>query len=61
LDTSALAKLYHREVGSDVVERILDQSGNLCLISRISVVEMESVLATKVRSRQLDEAGMEAA
>ncbi|MGA3026110.1 MAG: type II toxin-antitoxin system VapC family toxin [Bryobacteraceae bacterium] len=61
LDTSALAKLYHREPGSDVMERILSQSGNRCLISRLSIVEMESVLAIKARSHQLDDAGIEVA
>jgi predicted nucleic acid-binding protein len=61
LDTSALAKLYHRELGSDVMERILGRQGSRCLISRLSIVEMESVLAIKARSHQLDNPGMETA
>lgn len=50
LDTSALAKLYHREPGSDYVERILAQPGSRGIISRLSLVELESVLAIKVRT-----------
>jgi predicted nucleic acid-binding protein len=49
LDTSALAKLYHEEPGSRYVERILIQPGSKVIISRLSLVEMESVLAIKVR------------
>ena len=61
LDTSALAKLYHQEAGSDYLERMIEQPGTICVISRLSIVEMESVLAIKVRSGQLDNAGMEIA
>lgn len=50
LDTSALAKLYHREIGSELVERIVEQSAGTCFISRLCVVEMHSVLALKERS-----------
>ena len=61
LDTSALAKLYHKEAGSEYLERVLEQPGTRCLISRLSIVEMESVLAIKVRSDQLDHGGREIA
>ena len=57
LDTSAPAKLYHEETGSDYVERILDQPGSKGIVSRLSLVEMESVFATKVRTGALDENG----
>jgi predicted nucleic acid-binding protein len=60
-DASALAKLYHAEPGSEFVERTVNEPGNRCLISRLSVVEMESVLAIKVRSQQLDQLGSEIA
>jgi len=49
LDTSALAKLYHEELGSDYVESILNQPGSKGIVSRLSLVEMESVFAIKVR------------
>jgi hypothetical protein len=45
LDTSALAKLYHREIGTEVVERIVEQSAGDCFVSRLGVLEMRSVLA----------------
>jgi len=54
VDTSALAKLYHRELGSAYLERLLLNSGTRFWISRLSIVEMESVFAIKVRSGQLD-------
>jgi hypothetical protein len=57
LDTSALAKLYHEEPGSDYVESILKQSGSKGIVSRLSLVEMESVLSIKVRTGALDENG----
>ena len=57
LDTSALAKLYHEEPGSDYVESILNQPGSKGIVSRLSLVEMESVFAIKVRTGALDENG----
>ena len=50
LDTSALAKLYHGEPGSDYVEGALNQPGSKGIVSRLSLVEMESVFAIKVRT-----------
>ena len=57
VDTSALAKLYHQEAGSDYVERIVSHAGSNGIISRLSLVELESVLAIKVRTGVLDIAG----
>jgi predicted nucleic acid-binding protein len=57
VDTSALAKLYHQEPGSDYVERILNRAGSRGIISRLSLVELESVLAIKVRTGVLGIAG----
>ena len=53
-DTSALAKLYHREAGSDRVEELVRNPAHRILISRLAVVEMHSVFALKVRSRVID-------
>ena len=61
LDTSALAKLYHSEVGSQHVERLLAASGQNTVVSRLSLVEIESVLAIKVRTGELDVEGRELA
>jgi predicted nucleic acid-binding protein len=61
LDTSALAKLYHEEVGSQYVERLLASPEQDVVVSRLSLVEMESALAIKVRTRELDAEGRELA
>ena len=61
LDTSALAKLYHEEVGSQYVERLLASPERTVVVSRLSLVEMESVLAIKVRTGELDADGRELA
>jgi len=53
LDTSAFAKLYHQEAGSDFVEHIVSVSGS-ALVSRLSVIEIESVFAIHVWTGQLD-------
>ena len=54
LHTSTVAKLYHQEPGSDYVEHVLNQQGSKGIISRLSLVEFESVLAIKVRTGVLD-------
>ena len=50
LDTSALAKLYHPEAGSAFVEDLVLRSGAAIIISRLTVVEVQSVFARKIRS-----------
>ena len=55
LDTSALAKVYRKEAGSDFVDRILSEPGSESLISRLSIVEMESVFALKARAGEIDQ------
>lgn len=60
-DTSALAKLYHKERGSGYMDRILEERGSRSLISHLSIVEMESVLAIKRRTGEIDEPAMEIA
>jgi predicted nucleic acid-binding protein len=50
LDTSALVKHYHSEVGTPDVERLWDDASARLFISRQGVVETVSVLAKKVRS-----------
>ena len=39
LDTSALAKRYHKEIGSQYMDRILEEAGSRSLISNLSIVE----------------------
>jgi predicted nucleic acid-binding protein len=50
LDSSALAKVYHAEVGSAVVEELVLSPAATILISRLSVVEVQSAFAGKVRA-----------
>ncbi|HET6881469.1 MAG TPA: type II toxin-antitoxin system VapC family toxin [Pirellulales bacterium] len=53
LDTSALAKHYHVEIGSADVDRQWADSGRELYVSRIGVVEAISVFAGKVRTGDL--------
>ena len=53
-DCSALAKLYHKEIGSEFVDRILSEPGSQHFISRLTIVEMESVFAAKARTGEID-------
>lgn len=41
------------------MDRIASEAGSQLTISRLSIVEMESVLATKVRTREIDEGGVD--
>jgi predicted nucleic acid-binding protein len=50
-DTSALAKFYHPEIGTPEVDEIMKASGTTIRISRLSVVELSSVFAIKVRTQ----------
>ncbi len=50
LDTSALVKHYHQEVGTDKVDRLWSDPANELFVSRLAVVESVSVFAKKVRT-----------
>ena len=54
VDTSALVKYYRREEGSDVMERLFAAAADQRVISRLTMVEMESALATRVRTGEID-------
>jgi predicted nucleic acid-binding protein len=54
LDTSALARYYRREPGSDFVERVFLDAGAQRVISRLAMVEMESAVATKASTGETD-------
>ena len=54
-DTSALAKVYRKELGSDLIDRIFTEPGSHRFISRFTMLEMESVLALKFRTGDIDE------
>jgi predicted nucleic acid-binding protein len=55
-DSSALAKLYQPEAGSDRVEVIFRQPQRRLIISRLTAVEMHSVFAGRVRMGTLSPA-----
>jgi len=59
-DSSALAKLYHSEIGTPTVDQLVRTTGNRVRISRLTVVEMSSVFAVKVRTQFIsrDDAGV---
>lgn len=50
-----MAKVYRKEAGSDFVDRILSKPGSQYLISRLTIVEMESVFALKARAGEIDQ------
>ena len=52
-DTSALIKRYHSEVGTQAVNALIAPRSSKHLISRLSVVELHSALAKKVRQGYL--------
>jgi hypothetical protein len=49
-DSSALGKHYHQELGSARVDQLLADPGSRHFISRLTVVEIQSVFAKKVRT-----------
>ena len=53
LDTSALVKLYHAEIGTDVVERIVSATDHTVRISRLAATELTSAFAIKVRTQSI--------
>ncbi|CAN5398758.1 hypothetical protein BH11PLA2_BH11PLA2_18590 [soil metagenome] len=56
-DTSALAKHYHPEVGTDRVDELLAMPGCQQATSRLGAVEFHSVFAKKVRTGELTSSG----
>lgn len=53
LDSSALVKLYHPETGTPAVDQIANTAGNLIRISRLTVAELTSAFAIKVRTQSI--------
>ncbi len=54
-DTSALVKHYHAEPGSPQVDLILREPGAVFSIARLTLTEVPSVFAKKVRIREIAE------
>lgn len=59
LDTSALAKHYHAEVGSVEIDRLWDNPVHGLIVSRLSALEILSVFAGKVRGGMISTADFE--
>jgi predicted nucleic acid-binding protein len=53
-DSSALVKLYHPEAGTPAVDQIVNSAGNLVRISRLTVAELTSAFAIKVRTQSIN-------
>jgi hypothetical protein len=56
LDSSAMGKHSHAEIGTAKVDALLQEPGAHHFISRLTGVEVQSVFASKVRTRVLAEA-----
>jgi predicted nucleic acid-binding protein len=59
LDTSALVKLYHQELGSDVVEAWAAMASIRLWVSDLARTELHSVFSRKVREGELAEAALQ--
>jgi len=53
LDTSALVKRYHQEVGTEVIDNIFREEDKELFISDLSIIEFHSAIALKVRTREI--------
>ncbi len=54
LDSSALVKFYHREIGTPEVDHIVNARESVVQISRLSVAELTSAFAIKVRTHSIE-------
>lgn len=61
LDASALVKRYHPERGSEVVQRAFANPNARCLISDISIIEVQSAFARRVRMGEITPEDFQAA
>ena len=59
IDTSALAKHYHAEVGSAEIDRLWNDPAHGLFVSRLSALEIVSVFAGKVRAGAISVADFE--
>jgi predicted nucleic acid-binding protein len=55
LDSSALVKYYHPEVGSAAVLQLVEDATVRCFISRLTTTEVQSAFALKLRTDEIDE------
>ena len=53
-DTSAVVKLYHQELGTDQVEALFAQVNSAIMISELTLVELNSTVARKLRTGEIN-------
>ncbi len=54
LDTSALFKIYHREIGTIIIEELYEDPNNTLYISQLSEAEFTSTLFKKLRANEIN-------
>lgn len=54
-DTSALVKRYHKEEGSEKVEKIFENQDNIVVIANITLSEMTSAFLKKYNLQEINE------
>lgn len=54
-DTSALAKFFHREEGTDVVTSLITDPGNRVWVSELAKLEFVCALHRRYRMKEIDE------
>ena len=57
-DTSAALKHYHSEKGTDEVRRIVHDSASSCILSRLTLTEMQRGFARRARQREITGNGL---
>ena len=53
LDTSALVKRYHQEIGTKIIDEIFDSKEKVVIISNISISELVSALNRKKNEKEI--------
>ena len=53
-DTSAALKHYHSERGTEEIRRLVHDSASHCILSRLTLTEMQRAFARRARQRELN-------
>jgi len=61
IDTSALVKLYHQEAGTEYMDTVFRDAESTLLISELTIVELHSALAKKIRTKEISSVAAEVA
>ena len=52
-DTSALAKRYSPEKGSDAINKLIETKDNIIIIGNIAITELYAALSKKLRTKEI--------